>query len=73
MKTHQVFPTIKENGKFYSYQTGRYPKIVSNRSRYFFVVYNYDANVVLEDLIKKWMGKEILYAYEKIYDRLVAS
>ena len=42
-----------DNGKTYTDQTGRFPYQSSRGNKYIFLLYNYDANAILCEAIKK--------------------
>ena len=72
-KTHDVYVHFEPFGhtiKAYGDLTGRFPYQSSCRNQYFLVVYNYNSNAILVELLKSCNGTEIKNAYLTIINRL---
>ena len=67
-----MFATVEQGGKVYTDQVGRFPVTYIHVTKYFFVMYVYDANAIVIEPLKDRSGKEILRAYKKWYDHLKA-
>jgi hypothetical protein len=70
--TNCLFATIDDAGRIYTDQTGRFPVTSSQGNKYILVLYDYDSNAILTEPLKTRNGGEILRAYTKLYDYLVA-
>ena len=53
-------------GKFYTYQTGRFPVTFTRGNKYILVAYDYDSNTILAKPLKTWTGPDLLAAYINI-------
>ena len=56
--------------KAYSDLTGRFPHKSSRGNQYLLVVYDYDSNDIVFELLKTRQAKEITTAFNKCYSRL---
>ena len=54
---------IEETKKTYGDLTGRFPYTSSRGNQYFLVIYNYDSNAILVELLKSRSGTELSSAY----------
>lgn len=72
-KTNEMFIQLnpfQQTDKAYGDLTGRFPYMSSRGNQYFLVVYDYDSNAILVELLKSRNGTDIKTAYMKIYDKL---
>ena len=59
--------------KAYSNQTGCLPHKFSRGNQYLFILYDFDGNVILAELLKIRKSKEIVNVSTKYYDRLTSN
>jgi hypothetical protein len=72
-RTHCVYmKPIAVTGQIHSNQTGRFPITSSRGSKYIMVVYDYDSNTILTELLTSRTKSELLRAYSKLHDYLTA-
>ena len=62
--------TFQRTHKAYRDLTGRFPYTSTRENQYFLIVYDYDSNAILVQLLKNRSGLEIKKAYMDIYDKL---
>lgn len=55
-----VFAAIKDLGKIYTDQTGRFPTTSSLGQKYVMILYDYDSNAIMAKPTKNRTGTEIL-------------
>ena len=76
-RTHFVYAAIvdapNESGRVYTDQTGKFPVTSRKGSKYIMVLYDYDSNAILTEPMTSKTGPEMIRAYTKLHDRLVAS
>jgi hypothetical protein len=70
-QTHQIFAAIENTdkiytGKIYTDQTGRFPVTSSQGNKYILVLYEYDTNAILTEVLHNRTAPEILQAYKKL-------
>ena len=61
---------MEMHGKFFSDQTGRFPKMPSEGVKYIMVVYDQDANAILAEALTSRLDHELLRAMTKIHEYL---
>lgn len=66
----QYFASIDDAGKIYTDQTGQFPVTSSQGNKYVLVLYDYDSNAILTEALKNCTGKEIIWAYKKLFTYL---
>ena len=69
-KTHDTYVALmpfKTTHKAYGDLTGRFPYVSSRGNQYFLVVYDYDSNAILVEVLKSRSGKEIK---KRIHDNI---
>ncbi len=74
-KTHQIFVQMtpfQPTEKAYADITGCFPYMSSRGNQYFLVVYDYDSNAILVELLKSRTGADIKNAYMTIYQKLAS-
>ena len=64
--THNVFANIEETGKVYTNQTGQFPLSSIAGNQYILVIYYYDSNAIMTEVMKTRQGPKLLKAYAKI-------
>ena len=64
--TQDYYLKIENMQKIYMDQTGKFPIMSSNRSKYCFVSYKFDANAILVEPIKNRFAGELVCAHNKI-------
>ena len=72
-RTHETICTIidfRQKEKAYADLTGRFPFVSSKGNQYFVVVYDYDSNLILVEVIPDRNAETITKAYLKIYNML---
>ena len=62
--------STKDHRKLYSDQTGRFPYISSRGYQYIMVMYDYDTNAIMIELLKTRQGKELATAFYKLCTKL---
>ena len=63
---------FNQTNKAYGDLTGQFPYMSTRGNQHFLVVYDYDSNAILVELLKNWSGSEIKNAYMSIYNKLAA-
>jgi hypothetical protein len=58
-------------GAIASDQRGQFPITSAQAMKYVMVVYNYDSNAIIAELLINYIAKELLQAYTSIYTPLV--
>jgi hypothetical protein len=63
LKTHCAYAATVDAGQIYTDQTGRFPVISSKGNTYIMVLYKYDGNSIMVELIKN-RTSELLRAFQ---------
>ena len=74
-KTHEIFVKItpfQSTNKAYGDVTGKFPYMSSRGNQYFLVIYDYDSNAILVEVLKSRSGTDIKNAYMSIYSKLAS-
>ena len=72
-KTHETMCTIipfQQKSKAYADLTGRFPFTSSRGNQYFAILYDYDSNLILAEVIPDRNAETITKAYMKMYNKL---
>jgi hypothetical protein len=71
--TYAAIKAIPEwSGLIHTDQTGGFPTISNNGKRYAMILYNFDSNTILSEALCNPTGPEILRAYKKLHQTLLA-
>ena len=62
-----------DKGITYSDQTGRFPYQSSRGNKYLFVLYDYDANAILFELLKNRSSESLVAAWRSAHHRLTKN
>ena len=67
--TNYIFQAMGDNfsGRIGTDHTGEFLYFYSQENYYAFIIYNYDSNTILAELMKSRKGGESLRAYRKIF------
>ena len=57
--------TVEETHKIYTYYMGKYPMTSIRGNKYLLIMYVYDANAILAELLNNRSGSHILESYTK--------
>ena len=74
-KRHEIFVQLtpfQATDKAYGDITGRFPYMSSRGNQYFLVIYDYDSNAILVEVLKSRSGTDIKNAYMSIYTKLAS-
>jgi hypothetical protein len=71
-KTQFVYAATIDAGQIYTDQTGRLSVVSSKGNKYIMIVYDYDSNAILAQLIKDRTAPELLRAFQFMEQELVA-
>jgi hypothetical protein len=72
IKTQFVYAATIDAGQIYTDQTGRFPVVSSKGNKYIMILYYYDSNAILAQLIKDCTAPELLKAFQVMEPKLVA-
>jgi hypothetical protein len=72
IKTQFVYAATIDAGQIYTDQTGRFPVVSSKGNKYIMILYDYDSNAILAQLIKDRTAPELLKAFQIMEQVLVA-
>jgi hypothetical protein len=75
-RSHHCYVALikpERSGQIYSDLTGRFPIASSKGNNYLLIIYDYDSNGILAQLILKCTGPCILAAYKVLHECLVAA
>ena len=64
--TNLIFEAIKKK-YVYTDQAGRFPITSRNGNKYVWLMYDYNANLILTDTLNNCTGQEIMRAYSKLH------
>jgi hypothetical protein len=64
IKTQFVYAATIDAGQIYTDQTCRFPVVSSNGNTHIMILYDYDSNAILEQLIKDRTAPELLKAFQ---------
>ena len=73
VKTYETLCTIvpfKPESKAYGDLTDRLPFTSSRGNQYFVLLYDYDSNLIMVEVIPDWNAETITKAYMKMYNKL---
>jgi hypothetical protein len=73
IKTQCVYAATIDAGQIYTDQTGRFQVVSGKGSKYIMILYDYDSNAILEQLIKDRTAPELLRAFQVMEQELVAG
>ena len=65
-----IITPIAETGKTFSDQTGHFPITSSKGNKYIMIMYDYDSNNILGEVIKSRTGDELLRAFKVMHGEL---
>lgn len=71
MNQYNVYIILQANGKIYTDLTGRLPICSSKGNQYILVLYNYNSNAILAELMKNWSDEETLQTFKKLHQLLL--
>jgi hypothetical protein len=64
IKTQFIYAATIDAGQIYTDQTGRFPVLSSKGNKYIMILYDYDRNAILAQLIKDSTAPELLKAFQ---------
>ena len=70
MKTKETYVKIKPVGTVYTDQTGKFPYVSSNGSKYIMIMYDYDCDAIMSTPLRSKAGLEQLSSLKKLHDNL---
>ena len=68
MKTRNNYLKIKPVGTMYTDQTGKFPYVSSNGSKYIMIMYDYDCNAIMSTPLRSKAGLERLSSLQKMHE-----
>jgi hypothetical protein len=72
IKTQYVYDATIDAGQIYTDQTGRFQVVSSKGNTYIIILYDYDSNTILAQLIKDRTAPELLRAFQVMEQEMVA-
>ena len=68
MKTRKHYQKIKPVGTMHTDQTGKFPYVSSNGSKYIMIMYDYDCTTIMSTPLRSKAGLEKLSSLQKLHE-----
>jgi hypothetical protein len=68
-----IIQAPNESGQIYTDQTGHFPVTSCQGNKYIMILYDYDSNSILAELMKSRTDDEIIRSYQALHDSLIAA